>query len=218
MSQQINLYNPILLRQKKYFSAATMAQALGILLLGMLAFYGYARYQVASLQTATEQGATRLESAQARVGRLAQQFSPRAKSAELEQRIQQTETELKTLAQAQQALKQSGLLDSSGFSPYFQALARQIVDGLWLTQFTVGGGEMRISGRALQAQLVPTYIRRLSTEPALQGRQFSMLEMRQPAAAEGQEKKTANLPRYLEFTLQTTFTSDKPENKPGAKP
>lgn len=212
MSQQINLYNPILLRQKKYFSAATMAQALGILLLGLLAFYGYARYQVAGLQTATEQGAKRLESAQARVARLTQQFSPRAKSAELEQRIRQTETELKTLAQAQQALKQSGLLDSSGFSPYFQALARQIVDGLWLTQFTVGGGEMRISGRALQAQLVPTYIRRLGTEPALQGRQFSMLEMRQPEAADGPAQKTA--PRYLEFTLQTTFTSD----KPGAQP
>lgn len=216
MSQQINLYNPILLRQKKYFSAVTMAQALGILLLGLLAFYGYARYQVAGLQTATELGAKRLESTQARLARLAQQFSPRAKSAELEQRILQTETELKTLAQAQQALKQSGLLDSSGFSPYFQALARQIVDGLWLTQFTVGGGEMRISGRALQAQLVPTYIRRLGTEPALQGRQFSMLEMRQPEIAPeiagGPAQKPA--PRYLEFTLQTAFTSD----KAGAQP
>lgn len=212
MSQQINLYNPILLRQKKYFSAATMAQSLGILLLGMLAFYGYARNQVASLQTATEQGAKHLESAQARVGRLSQQFSPRVRSAELEQRIQKTETELKTLAQAQQALQQSGLLDSSGFSPYFKALARQIVDGLWLTQFTVGGGEMRISGRALQAQLVPTYIRRLGAEPALQGRQFSMLEMRQPEVAETQDQKPGSAPRYLEFTLQTALPAA------GAKP
>lgn len=210
MSQQINLYNPILLRQKKYFSAVTMAQALGVLLLGLLAFYGYARYQVASLQTATEQSAKRLENAQARVGRLAQQFSPRTKSAELEQRIEKTEAEIKGLAQAQQALKQSGLLDSSGFSPYFKALARQIVDGLWLTEFTVGGGEMRISGRALQAQLVPTYIRRLGAEPVLQGRQFSMLEMRQPEAVESKEPKPGSAPRYLEFTLQTAIHTEKP--------
>jgi len=214
MSQQINLYNPILLRQKKYFSAATMAQALGILLLGMLAFYAYARYQVANLQTATEISAKRLESAQARVGRLAQQFNPRSKSAALEQRIRKAETELKTMVQAQQALQQSGLLDSRGFSPYFQALARQIVDGLWLTQFSIGSGEMRISGRALQAQLVPTYIRRLSAEPALQGRQFSMLEMRQPEAAKGPEQKSADTPHYIEFTLQSALPAD----KAGAKP
>ncbi len=213
MSQQINLYNPILLQQKKIFSSATMAQSLAVLLLGLLAFYGYARYQVASLQTETERSAKRLENAQARVARLSQQFSPPLKSAELENRIKRVEAELASLAQAQQAMQQSGLLDSKGFSPYFKALARQVVDGLWLTQFSVAGGEMRISGRSLKPELVPDYIQRLGREQAMHGRQFSMLEMRQPEVAEAQEGKPAkpiNLPRYIEFTLQSAT--------PGAQP
>lgn len=213
MSQQINLYNPILLKQEKIFSSATMAQSLAILLLGLLAFYGYARYQVASLQTETERSAKRLKNTQARVARLSQQFSPPLKSAELESRIKHAEAELKTLAQAQQAMQQSGLLDSKGFSPYFRALARQILDGLWLTQFSVTSGEMRISGRALKPELVPEYIRRLGSEPAMHGRRFSMLEMRQPEVAEVPESKPskpASVPRYIEFTLQSAVAGAQP--------
>ena len=46
MSQQINLFNPIFLKQRKYFSLLTMLQALGLIVLGSLFFYGYALYQV----------------------------------------------------------------------------------------------------------------------------------------------------------------------------
>ena len=42
MSQQINLYNPLFLKQEKHFSARTMAQALGIIALALAALYGYA--------------------------------------------------------------------------------------------------------------------------------------------------------------------------------
>ena len=38
MSQQINLYNPLFLEKKKYFSAVTMTQAIGLIVVGMTAF------------------------------------------------------------------------------------------------------------------------------------------------------------------------------------
>ena len=41
MSQQINLYNPVFLKQKHYFSAATMAQALALVFIGSLGMYAY---------------------------------------------------------------------------------------------------------------------------------------------------------------------------------
>ena len=212
MSQQINLYNPILLQQKKIFSARAMAQALVVLVLGILVFYGYARYQVANLQNASNFSEKRLENAQARFGRLSQQFSPQTKSAALDQQISQIETDLKTLTQTQVALKQSGALESGGFSPYFQAMARQIVDGLWLTGITVTSGDMRISGRALKPELVPTYIRRLGAEPAMRGRQFSTLEMRQPPSTETPEGKPSVTPAYIEFSLQSALKT--PETQP----
>src|SRR5688572_20783366 len=45
MSQQINLYNPIFLKQKKHFSARTMLQALGLIALGVGALCGYAFFE-----------------------------------------------------------------------------------------------------------------------------------------------------------------------------
>ena len=42
MSQQINLFNPLFLEKKKYFSAVTMTQALGLIVLGMAGFYTFA--------------------------------------------------------------------------------------------------------------------------------------------------------------------------------
>ncbi len=203
MSQQINLYNPIFLKQKKIFSSQTMAQALGLLALGLLAFYGYARYQVANLQTEAGRGAKRLVAAQTRAERMAQEFGPRPKSADLETKIQQAEAELKALQAVQGALKQGSLAGADGFSPYLKAFARQTVEGLWLTGFSVSGSEMAISGRTLKPELVPEYIRRLSEEPVMQGRKFAMLEMRQPEAPPAKDGKPAAVPRFIEFTLQS---------------
>src|SRR5258706_7273730 len=45
VSQQINLYNPLFLKQEKYFSARTMTQALGLIALGLLGLYAYAFIQ-----------------------------------------------------------------------------------------------------------------------------------------------------------------------------
>lgn len=209
MSQQINLYNPLLLKQKKIFSARTMAQALGLIALGLTAVYGYARYQVANLQTETERADKRHEAVQARLARISQQFGPRQKSAELEASIKRVEGELLALAEVQAALKQGGLVSASGFSPYLLALARQAVEGVWLTEFSASGSEMAISGRTLKPGLVPDYIQRLSSEQVMQGRKFAMLEMRKPAALMEKDGKPSVAPRYIEFTLQSALKDAK---------
>ena len=49
MSQQVNLYQPILRSQPKVFSALTILQFGGLLLLGLSLIYGYARWQDAKL-------------------------------------------------------------------------------------------------------------------------------------------------------------------------
>lgn len=210
MSQQINLYNPLLLKQKKIFSARTMAQALGVITLGLIAVYGYARYQVANLQVETDQAGKRQEAVQARLARVAQQFGPRQKSAELEENIKRAEAELLALAGVQAALKQGGLAGASGFSPYLQALARQIIDGVWLTGIEVSASEMAISGRTTQPGLVPDFIHRLGSEQIMQGRKFAMLEMRQPPAAPpAKDGKPGAVPRYIEFSLQSSLKEAK---------
>ncbi|MBT9612126.1 MAG: PilN domain-containing protein [Burkholderiales bacterium] len=205
MSQQINLYNPLLLKQKKIFSARTMAQALGLIALGLAAVYGYARYQVANLQTESEQAVKRHEAVQARLARISQQFGPRQKSTELEASIKQAEAELLALTEVQAALKQGSLVSASGFSPYLKALARQVVEGVWLTEFSASGSEMAISGRTTKPGLVPDYIHRLGGEEVMQGRKFAMLEMRRPQVLATKDGKPGVAPGYIEFTLQSAL-------------
>ena len=210
MSQQVNLYNPIFLKKRKMFSSVTMAQALGLLLLGLILFYGYARFQVANLQTESERSAKRMEAAQSRFARLGQQFGPRLKSTEIESKIKQAEDELQALDAVQGALNKGSVVSGSGFSPYFKALARQVVAGLWLTNFSIAGGEMAISGRTLKPELVPDYIHRLGQEPVMQGRKFATLEMRQPEAAATKDGKAGTIPPFVEFSLQSAAKETKP--------
>ena len=50
MSQQINLYNPLFLRKEKYFSARTMLQSIGLIVLGLAVLYAYALLQTRELE------------------------------------------------------------------------------------------------------------------------------------------------------------------------
>ena len=86
-----------------------------------------------------------------------------------------------------------------------RALARQSLAGLWLTSFKVGNGgaDMEIVGRALQPELVPSYIHRLNQERAMHGRAFDSLSMTQQTGALTADA-TAGTPvsyNYIEFRL-----------------
>ena len=50
MSQQINLFNPLFLNQKKYFSARTMLQSLAVLVAGLVAISAYVLQQETMLE------------------------------------------------------------------------------------------------------------------------------------------------------------------------
>ena len=76
MSQQINLFNPIFMTQRKHFSLLTMLQALGMIIVGALFFYGYAIYQVDQLGKQSAESGKHYNAEQARLARYAAEFSP----------------------------------------------------------------------------------------------------------------------------------------------
>jgi type VI protein secretion system component VasK len=202
MSQQINLYNPLLLRQQKYFSLNTMAQAIGLILLGMLLFYGYARYQTAKLDKQAIE-TTKLNAAtQTRLAQVSAELGPHAASKSLLDEVAQVEAQLKERQRILDLLQHGDLGNRRGFSEYFRAFSRQTSDGVWLTGFSVSGkGEVVISGRALKPEQVPAFISRLKREPALAGKTFATLEMRLPEPT-ANNKQPAHA--FIEFKLGST--------------
>ncbi|MGE5623360.1 MAG: PilN domain-containing protein, partial [Bacillota bacterium] len=197
MSQQINLFNPIFLKQKKYFSAATMAQALGLILLGCFLFAGYASYQVSMLSKEADSTSAQLVAQQAQLNKANAAFVSRQKNQALENEVATAEAEVKSLQQVFEVLQKGEFGNTKGYAEYMRAFSRQIINGVWLTGFSIygAGNEIGLQGRALQASSVPAYLNRLKREPILQGKSFATLDMQVPAS--GQDEKSP-LPAYIE--------------------
>ncbi|MFC7513963.1 PilN domain-containing protein [Herbaspirillum sp. GCM10030257] len=220
MSQQINLFNPIFLKQKKHFSAVTMAQGLGAILLGSFVVAGYAQMQLGVMQEQATATATQLSATKAQLAKVSADYPPRQKSKEIEAQLQHVETELQSQTQAYDFVRSGGVGNTNGYSAYMRAFSRQIVEGLWLTSFGIDGvaNEFELRGRALQPELVPTYISRLKKETVMQGKSFSQLTMvtpdvdPPPGTAGDAPAAAAAKPvpaRYVEFVLKSSgVTSD----------
>lgn len=206
MSQQINLFNPIFLKQRKYFSLLTMLQALGLIVLGSLFFYGYALYQVGQLKQQSEESTRRFNAEQARFARYTTEFSPQQANQTLQAEVQRLEKELAEQTRMVDTLKSGSVGNTTGYSQYMRAFSRQVVQGLWLTSFKVTGdaAQISLSGGVLDPESLPIYIQRLGKEQAMQGKSFSTLQMQQTKTEPGKENKSAAAARYVEFTIYST--------------
>lgn len=215
MSQQINLFNPIFLQQKKIFSSKTMVQALGVLTLGVAAMAAYGNVRVAALQRQADAGAAQLQQRQARLAAVTAEFAPRQKDPLLAAEVQEAERQLGALREVSGVLQRGELGNTRGYAEYFRALARQHADGLWLTGLTINGAgsEIGVRGRALDPAAVPGYLTRLTREPILQGKGFGSLSI-----SEGARETVAGSPAaaqpmpapFVEFSLQSNSEAPRP--------
>lgn len=209
MSQQINLFNPIFLKQKKHFSSFAMVQALGGIVLGMLVFYVYAHYEVGKMGASATETAKRLQTEQSRLTKVAAEFAPDKDAKLLESQVAQMESQLIARQKVLAVLQGGELGNTAGFSEYLRAYSRQAIGGLWLTGFAIhgAGNQMALDGRAIKADLVPAYIRRLNQEKIMQGKAFAAMEIGRPALPkpEGAAVKgvSPSLPGFVEFRLMS---------------
>jgi hypothetical protein len=204
MSQQINLFNPVFMTQKKYFSVVTMLQALGLIVLGSVLFYGYALYQVAQLSKQADEMGKRYAAEQARLVNVTNEYSLQHSGKMLEDEMKQLEAQASAQEAMLSLLKSGALGNTEGYSEFMRAFARQSINGLWLTAFDIvgDGAQMSLSGAVVNPQLVPSYIQRLGKEKAMRGKTFSTLQMQQPKS-DGDRL----IPRYVEFNLHSTLVS-----------
>lgn len=200
MSQQINLFNPVFMTQKKYFSVKTMLQALGLILLGSAGFYGYAVYQVDMLSKQTEEINKRYLGEQTRLANYTNEFAPQRSRELMQQELKQLEAHAAAQDTVLNLLKSGAIGNTEGYSEYLRAFARQSIKGMWLTAFDItgDGAKMSMSGAVVDAQLVPAYIRRLGAEKVMQGKTFAALQMQPPKVDAGQPPA-----RYIEFSLRS---------------
>lgn len=211
MSQQINLFNPIFLKQKKVFSAANMVDALALLLVGVALFYGYASIESLNLDRQSVETARQYNQAKAQLAQTSARYAPKKPDASLDAEVKALEAQLSARKATLDSLGIGLVATGASYAEDLRALARQSLPGLWLTHFKVGAGgeDVEIAGRALQPELVPIYIQRLKRERALHGRAFDSLSMTQREdALPADAARPAGAPasyRYTEFRLGSSY-------------
>lgn len=219
MSQQINLFNPALLKQKEVFSARTMAAGLALFVAGGVGLTLFAHHGLVRLEEQAEASARQLASAKTRQTMAQTEFAPRQKSLALEADITQAQLRLRSLHDIETILQQGALGHAGGFAEYFIALARQSRGDLWLTGVTIdaGGTQVGLQGRALEANAIPAYITRLTREPVMQGKSFGSLQISEPSTlptpsgtADPARPAAPVAASFVEFSLQAA--GSKPES------
>jgi hypothetical protein len=215
VSQQINLFNPIFLKQKKIFTAVPMVEALGVIVAGALLLNWYAVQNVGELEKEAAAGKAILAKREQRLNQAKAQFAPRTKDPTLAAQVTAAEAELKALHDVTSVLQGGALGNTAGYAEYFRALSRQNVNGLWLTGVSINGAgnDIGVQGRAMQATLIPNYIARLTGERVMRGKTFASLDIGRPDAAA--PATSAAVPGaaaapapaaapFVEFSLQST--------------
>lgn len=215
MTQQINLYDPALLPQVDAFSGRVVLLALGgILLLSLLA-YGWSAWDAARLAGEQQRQQGELSTLQSDITRLAQESAGRKPSPQLTAELESIDALLAGRNEVMTVLKGGSLGDTKGVSEYFRAFARETVDGLWLTGFSIvgAGSDISIEGRTLRAELVPGYIGKLRREQVLRGHGFGTLNVQLPG-----ETSVPNVPRKTAEFLEFRLSSQGPGTGTGSLP
>jgi Fimbrial assembly protein (PilN) len=222
MSQQINLLNPALIKQRDFLNPNNITMTLGLLSALMLGYYGYAQKQLSLLTLQRSQAAEALSATQAQLQQTTFLHTPHEMNKALIEQIAQLEQKETMQQQILQTVNLSSATPEKGYAALMRAFAKQSLDGLWLTSFSFDSSteKLNINGRTLQADLVPEYISHLGNEPALKGKLFSALSMNLPKIEAAKspamqantgkasspistEPEKAVAPKYIEFALQS---------------
>lgn len=219
--QQINLFTSQFRKQVVLLSADLIAVGAGAMLMVMLLASVWTYYSGNKLRPEVDAITARANAAQARLEGLMMERDPVTQAKLLDDEISRQEGAMAEKREIANVLKGGDLGDTKGYSEYLRAIARQIVDGVWIRHFDIAGAgrHFTIEGSTLRADLIPQYIKRLSNEDAMRGRQFATLMLRPPKPGaidskdSGNDKKASDEAKatkpYLDFQLSSDLIRPK---------
>jgi hypothetical protein len=201
MTQQINLFDARFRKQKPHFSALTMALALGAVFVLALVIEQLYAWQNRVMQATLAQTEKRAGELREQTLRFYKEFGEQGRSNALAEEIARAEEQLRVRRGLLAGMQGGVGGNAEGFSPYLTALARQTMNGVWLTGVEIAspGGDLVLKGRVVDSGLVPAYIRQLNREPLFRGRSVSELRL---IARSEPPAKSEPAKRYVEFSLQ----------------
>ena len=180
MNRQINLYSPALRRRTKKFSAVWTVVAVVAIAAGMSAYYAWDTQRLRGLSARRSDAEAQLKQLREQLVALGQ-AGRGTKNKALEDQVAHAEYLLKTRQELFGRLQSGGIGNRVGYAMFLTALARQRVEGVWLTGVEISGpaNDFALDGRAIRADLLPGFIRMLRNEEAFRGKPIGTLALRE---------------------------------------
>jgi hypothetical protein len=202
VSQYLNLLNPALRPPRDWLSALPITLFLLINVLILSVAWSVLRIQNQQHTQLIEQKQSELNTEQTRLQHLQRHHAQ--PNATITQSLALTEQQLNTHKAALLALEKGDAGRMDGFSAHLRGLARQHIEGLWLTQFRAeaNGHHTEIQGQVIDPTLISRYVQRLSKETAFAHQRFATLSIK-PATntPNGASNTLTDQPKILSFTL-----------------
>jgi len=193
--QQINLYQASLRKSREFLALPQLVIILMALIGGMSALSAmqwWRSHHMANQLASARHSQTQLTRD---IENLSKQLAQSSNDVVLKKTLSAKESELKNKASILQALSGKHYGNTRGFADQFTGLARQHVEGVWLTGLYIhaGGEKLNLQGSTYAADLVPQYLQRLAQEPSFRGIEFQTFLMQRA-------KKSAQ----IDFDLRST--------------
>lgn len=186
-AQQINLYQTAFRPVRTPLSGKGVVRWSQVGLMCVLAFIGQRGWEAYSQRQVLARTQAQVRWAQMEVESAKKKVSEQRGDPRLLQRVADLESLLAYQNKVRDLIAQDQIRPHVvGYSAQFISLARQHIDGLWLTEIIIAqsGQQLLIKGMALRPELVTAYLQRLSAEPSLQGLKFQLFQLEQPPEKE----------------------------------
>ena len=220
MPQQINLYSPVLVTQKQYFSATVMVQALAALTLVGAA---YTVYEMSSLRSRTE-AMNRTLATQAQALAALQQTIVQRKAATvpagltLAQDLQARRADLLHLERAQAQLQRGLFRPGEGHAARLALVASSIPAAAWVTGVKADPERLEVSGFTLDPDALNGWIDQLAGSALLTGQRLAAVNVAKVTSANPASANPINAlpePARPVWSFSLVSSLDKPVTQTG---
>ena len=196
--QQVNFYRDELKVQSLNYSAVMLLQLSLFLIVIFSAVAVFQTYQQQQKQLILIEKQQKQKQVMVMLQKLQAEFTSRQRDTTLSLHIMDKTKELANKQKVLGILSKDEFGNTAGFIEHISGLARQRIEGLWLTQIRIasGGTDVALHGITSKPSLLPKYLQRLSAEKAFTGTEFKSLLMAR------QEKKK----KWLNFSLQNKMS------------
>lgn len=216
MTQQINLFNDKLRPRRNWLSVSSISIVVVVSLLVLSSLRATSLAQIEKLSATAKQSGDLVLNEQNKLAELTRQAVAVRPNTKLSQEISELQEVINRRNEIISTLEGKTLGYSEGYSRFFNALARQTSNGIWLTAIGIegNGDHIDLQGRALDPASLPPYLQKLNGEVAFAGKNFTALSLNKPELpAERQAQPATNaansntkprLAPYVQFRLSSS--------------